>query len=133
VTTAERLAELERALARLEEGLTAARGGSTLERDGCIQRFEFTFELAWKTLKGWLADRLPPTGTSPRAILREAFQQRVIDDEAGWIALLTDRNLTRHTYHEPLAAEVFSRLPDHAARFRDLVARLRSPDGDAPA
>ena len=46
-------ADFSRALARLGEALSAPK--SDLVRDAAIQRFEFTFELAWKTMKLWLA------------------------------------------------------------------------------
>lgn len=72
---------------------------SQLEREGVIQRFEYTFELAWLTLK----DRLEYDGVNldmvtPRNVIREAFQARLISDGDAWIDMLTDRNLMSHTY-----------------------------------
>lgn len=80
----------------LEDGLESL---SELEREGVIQRFEYTFELAWNTLK----DRLEYDGVAfatvtPRNVIREAYQARLIEDGETWIDMLTDRNLMSHTY-----------------------------------
>ena len=70
-----------------------------LEREGAIQRFEYTFQLAWLTLK----DRLEYGGdvlteVTPRNVIRQAFDARLIDDAEVWIDMLVDRNLMSHTY-----------------------------------
>lgn len=72
---------------------------SQLEKEGIIQRFEFTLELAWKTLKdkmeddGLLLDKI-----SPKAVVREAFQAKYISDVESWLKMIGDRNLMSHTY-----------------------------------
>ena len=71
-----------------------------LEREGVIQRFEYTFELAWNTLK----DRLEYEGVTlpavtPRNVIRQAYQARLIEDGDAWLDMLTDRNLSSHTSH----------------------------------
>jgi len=101
VTFEERVGELERALERLDEALalgpapSAEVSATTLPEaivgDAAIQRFEFSFELAWKALSGWLERNLTAPPASPRAVLREAYRQGVIADEARWIALLLDQ------------------------------------------
>ncbi|MCY3690932.1 MAG: nucleotidyltransferase substrate binding protein [Chloroflexota bacterium] len=70
-----------------------------LEREGAIQRFEYTFQLAWLTLK----DRLEYGGVvltevTPRNIIQQAFAAKLIDDAEVWIDMLVDRNLMSHTY-----------------------------------
>ena len=70
-----------------------------LEREGAIQRFEYTFQLAWLTLK----DRLEYGGivvedVTPRNVIRTAFAAKLIDDAEVWIDMLVDRNLMSHTY-----------------------------------
>ncbi|MCY4398749.1 MAG: nucleotidyltransferase substrate binding protein [Gemmatimonadetes bacterium] len=72
---------------------------SDLEREGLIQRFEYTFELAWKTLKDRLAHdgvRIPTI--TPRNVIRCAFSAGLIDDGEAWIDMLTDRNAMSHQY-----------------------------------
>ena len=70
-----------------------------LEREGAIQRFEYTFQLAWLTLK----DRMEYGGivfteVTPRNVIQQAFVARLIDDAEVWIDMLVDRNLMSHTY-----------------------------------
>ncbi len=72
---------------------------SQLEREGVIQRFEYTFELAWLTLKDRLEyDGVNLTSATPRNVIREAFQAKFISDGDAWIDMLTDSNLISHTY-----------------------------------
>jgi nucleotidyltransferase substrate binding protein (TIGR01987 family) len=94
------------ALARLREGLAEDPTKSGLVVDGVIQRFEFTFELAWKLLKAMLW-REGIDCRSPRACVKEAFQQGMIHDGEGWIAMLEDRNRTSHLYDEKEALTVY--------------------------
>ena len=70
-----------------------------LEREGVIQRFEYTFELAWNTLKDRMEyDGIALATVTPRNVIREAFQARLIEDGEAWIDMLNDRNLMSHTY-----------------------------------
>ena len=70
-----------------------------LEREGVIQRFEYVFELAWKTLEDRLEyDGIVLAKTTPRYVIREAFHAKLIEDGDTWIDMLTDRNLMSHTY-----------------------------------
>jgi nucleotidyltransferase substrate binding protein (TIGR01987 family) len=72
---------------------------SLLEKEGIIQRFEFTLELAWKKLKdkiefdGIILDRI-----SPKMVLKEAYQAKYINNIEVWIQMINDRNLVSHTY-----------------------------------
>jgi nucleotidyltransferase substrate binding protein (TIGR01987 family) len=91
-----------------------------------FQRFEFTFELFWKTIQRLLA-REGVEARSPKAALREAYRLGWLDDEARWIKLLEDRNLTSHTYRELLALEIYSRTPAHYAAMREAFEKLRPP------
>ena len=80
----------------LEPGVDAL---NQLEREGVIQRFEYTFELAWNTMK----DRLEYDGVvfdtvTPRSVIRQAFQSGLIADGETWLDMLIDRNLSSHTY-----------------------------------
>ena len=72
---------------------------SQLEKEGIIQRFEYTFELAWKTLKDKMEfDGIVLDKISPRAVVREAFAAKYIDDAGIWLKMIGDRNLMSHTY-----------------------------------
>ena len=73
---------------------------SQLEREGVIQRFEYTFELAWNLLKDRLEyDGIALPTVTPRQVIRQAFQARFIQDGDAWINMLTDCNLMSHTYN----------------------------------
>lgn len=74
------------------------------EVQGLIQCFEYTFELAWKTLKDYL-EKEGFEVKSPRATLQIAFQIELIPDGHIWIDALNKRNLMAHTYDENTAME----------------------------
>jgi nucleotidyltransferase substrate binding protein (TIGR01987 family) len=116
------LEDLGRALDRLGEAL-AVPEDAPLAVDGTIQRFEFTFELFWKALRRRLAgDGIE--ANSPKAVLQQAYRLGWLDDEQRWLLLLQDRNLSSHTYREPLAIEIYRRLPAHHAAMRQAFDRL---------
>ena len=80
----------------LENGPSAL---SALEKEGVIQRFEYTFELAWKTIKDFLeAGGLDISPITPRQVIKEAFAAKVLADGQAWIDMLDHRNLLSHTY-----------------------------------
>ncbi len=80
----------------LEDGVEPL---NQLEREGVIQRFEFTFELSWNLLKDKLEyDGVILPSATPRGVMRQAFSAKLIDDCDAWLAMLTDRNLMSHTY-----------------------------------
>ena len=95
-----RFTNFSRAYSLLREALEdGAQPLNQLEREGVIQRFEFTFELSWNLLK----DKLEHDGVilptiTPRAVIRQAFQAKLIDDCEAWLDMLVDRNLMSHTY-----------------------------------
>lgn len=114
------------ALARLEEGALQLEQAGDLGRDGLIQRFEFTFELAWKTLKACFENEGLIGLTSPKPVLKEAYAAGLLKSEAVWLDMLTDRNSTAHIYSEQLAGQICQRiLARYIGEFKELAARLR--------
>lgn len=90
-----------RALALLREAIDTmqARHLSDLEKQGLIQRFEFTCELAWKLLKDYLEHTAMRLETvTPAAVVREAFAARLIENGDLWMQSLNARNRTPHIY-----------------------------------
>ena len=82
-----------------------------LYRDGLIQRFEFTVELAWKSIKEYLEDQGSTTPiATPRAVLKEAFAAGVIQDAEEWNKIITARNITSHVYDEKTAEDVAAQI-----------------------
>ena len=73
---------------------------SMLERDGLIKRFEFTYELAWKTLKDYLeySGSLDMTEITARSVFKAAFAANIIQNEQAFISMMLSRNLLSHCY-----------------------------------
>jgi nucleotidyltransferase substrate binding protein (TIGR01987 family) len=72
---------------------------SDLEKAGMVQRFEVTWELAWKTLRDYLADAGSPLDIpSPINAIRAAFQINLIADGDAWVAAMKARNVMAHEY-----------------------------------
>lgn len=99
--------DFESALGRLQEAAEEAE--TPLEVDGTIQRFEFTFELCWKLLKGYLIEEGIECN-SPKSCLKEAYKLRIIKDEILWLQMLSDRNRSVHVYDEETSREIFNRI-----------------------
>lgn len=71
-----------------------------LEKEGVIQRFEYTWELAWKTLKDYLVyNGITLETDTPRAVIREAFAAKIITNGDVWMSALDARNKMSHTYN----------------------------------
>ncbi|WLR51119.1 nucleotidyltransferase substrate binding protein [Bacillus tianshenii] len=102
------VSNLEQALYRLEEALKEDLSNS-LVVDGTIQRFEFTIELYWKTLKRLLESEGIETKT-PKETLKEAYQAGWLENESAWLQMLKDRNETSHTYNEELALDILENI-----------------------
>ncbi len=102
--------QLEKALASFKKGILE--NPSAIERDGAIQRFEYSFELSWKTLKTVLEYLGVEDCKSPRKALQAGLIQGFINtkDQEVWLKMLDDRNQTTHIYHEEVAISIFSHL-----------------------
>ena len=79
-------------------------------RDGMIQRFGFSFELAWKALKEYMTEQGVPDLQFPKQILQEAYATGLIDDQAVWLEMLRARNSMSHIYDDELAAKIAQRI-----------------------
>ncbi len=91
--------------------------------DVAVKRFEFTFEMAWKACYRALA-YLGFDCKTPRDCLREAFNQKLIDDENVWLEMLEQRNLSSHTYDEPVISELNQDMDRYLEAFVDLKDKL---------
>lgn len=116
------LVAYDRAIGRLSEAL--AQPKNEFLRDSAIQRFEFTFEFAWKVMKGFLSLH-GLEARSPRAAIRGAFEAGLISEDERWLGLMELRNLTSHTYDETTAERIYAELPDTLTLFRTLQSRVR--------
>ena len=105
----QRFSNYKKALAQLQSAasLSEERGLSLLEKQGLIQAFEYTHELAWKTMKDFLEYRgtTEPIYGSKDAT-RQAFSVGLITDGDVWMQMIKSRNLTSHTYDEETVEEI---------------------------
>lgn len=120
----ERFDDLTRALERLREVLEEDPNISSAIIDGAIQRFEFTFELAWKTAQS-LLEYKGVRAASPRAVVKESFAQGYLSNEEGWLKMLEDRNRSAHTYDESDAQKIYQAVKEaHYRLLTDFKERL---------
>ncbi|MCC7259512.1 MAG: nucleotidyltransferase substrate binding protein [Alphaproteobacteria bacterium] len=117
------------ALKRLERAL-AQPVTAELSVDGTIQRFEFTFELCWKSMQAALRHEGFDV-KSPRATLQKAFAEEWIHDEALWLQMLEDRNDTSHTYDETLAQVIYHRIGGYMPELTRIHSLLQEKLSDA--
>ena len=117
------LSALRAAVQRLAAALAQPKTEWT--RDAAIQRFEFTFELAWKAIAK-AAQREGVSALSPREALRAALRLGWIADDTAWMDMLQDRNRTSHTYSEATAEEIYARLAEHQAKLAQVLTVLAS-------
>ncbi|CCQ98331.1 conserved hypothetical protein [[Clostridium] ultunense Esp] len=107
----QRYQNFEKAFKNLEEALTKG-DLSPLEKAGVIQIYEFTFELAWKTIKDYLEEKGVQV-KFPRDVIKEAFKYEMIEDGELWLDMLQKRNLMAHTYDEKTAELAFNLITGH--------------------
>lgn len=94
-----------------------------LTRDGAIQRFEYSLELAWKTMKRIL--NLKGSNVSfPKDVFREAAKANLIDQPDLWFEFIEKRNKTSHIYNESVANEVFAVLARFSVELTKFIERI---------
>lgn len=108
----QRLSNFDKALARLGAAVQLAheRPLSDLEKQGLIQAFEFTHELAWNVMKDYLAWQGSSGISGSRDASREFFNRGLIEDGEGWLEMIVSRNQTSHTYNEDVANAIAERI-----------------------
>lgn len=104
----QRFSNYKRALSQLQSAveLSQQRELSNLEKQGVIQAFEFTHELAWNVLKDYLQDQGNQNIRGSKDATREAFKVQLITDGEGWMAMIQSRNISSHTYDERTAEKL---------------------------
>jgi nucleotidyltransferase substrate binding protein (TIGR01987 family) len=120
----QRIATALQALATLDE--LADLPADKIVRNAAIQRFEYTFEAAWKAAQAVLLDRFGVELASPKPVVRASLENGLLTVEEARIALamVDHRNLTAHTYNEELANEIFTQIPFYSRLLRAWLERL---------
>ena len=107
----ERKKELFNATQRLKEALQEKENDIVI--DGTLHRFEFTFELAWKTIKDYLEYSGIVDGIgSPREIIKTAYANGIIEDGESWIKMMLARNSLSHLYDKEKSREIYVEIKD---------------------
>lgn len=121
-----KLNNYKNALKRLHDAIEEEKiNNSLVVRDGAIQRFEFTSELAWKTVREFLLKEGAKDINTPKNVMQAAFAADIITNAEGWLTILRDRNLTSHIYDEDDANEIFNRITtEHIKLFDELLEKL---------
>jgi len=119
------IADFKNALGQLQVALSCP-AENDVYKAGCIQYFEFSFELAWKTIKRIAEDEGLSDCTSPKAALKTAFSQGWIRDEELWLDMLFARNLMSHTYSADQAMGIFDKLTGYLAALQQLEAAFEN-------
>ncbi|MGA7881081.1 MAG: nucleotidyltransferase substrate binding protein [Terrimicrobiaceae bacterium] len=104
-----------------------------LERQGLIQAFEFTHELAWNTLKDFLESHGALNLYGSKDATREAFAKGLIANGEEWMAMIQSRNRSSHTYNENTAKEVATAiLSSYVPEFAEFLARFTEIEAHEP-
>lgn len=123
----QRLSNFNKAFNQLDAAvkLCKTRELSDLEKQGLIQAFEYTYELAWNVIRDYFRWQGNTGITGSRDAIREAFANGLLEDGDSWMRMLQDRNRTSHTYNEDTARAILNNiLTQHHSQFEKLQARM---------
>lgn len=124
----QRLENYEKALEQLLSAvcLAQARELSDLEKQGLIQAFEFTHELAWNLIKDYFQYQGNTQITGSRDAAREAFQTGLIKNGQEWMEMISSRNKTSHTYNKSVSEEITQKIINsYSVEFVELRLKMK--------
>ena len=120
----QRFSNYQKALAQLETFFEPP-ALNEREQQGLIKAFEYSFELAWNTLRDLLRNQGNATLLGSRDTLREAFRLGLIEQGETWMLMIQDWNLTSHSYNRATADAIADYIVHrHWPCFRQLHSRL---------
>ncbi|MET4001075.1 nucleotidyltransferase substrate binding protein [Marinobacterium sp. MBR-109] len=123
----QRLQNYRSAFNELDEAvaLSNQRGLSKLEEQGLIQAFEYTYELAWNTIKDFYQNQGETGIQGSRDAIRLAFERGLIESGESWMAMIKSRTLTSHTYNRETARLIADQILNHYhPLLKDLLVAL---------
>lgn len=117
------LSDFEKAFKNLK--IAAEQSIDDLDIDGAIKRFELCYELSWKLIKEYLADK-GIVSYNPRDTFKNAFANNLIDHEEIWLKMIEDRNYLVHTYTFEESRTIFERIKaSYVASFSFLLEKIK--------
>jgi len=124
----QRFANFNKALAQLANGVEHnGANPEDLIKEGIIQRFEFTHELAWNVMKDFLVYEGFQDIIGSRSATREAFNKGLITDGQTWMDMIESRNKTVHTYDENILNAEFNKIVSkYFPLFIDFQTKMKS-------
>jgi len=125
----QRFQNYKKALATVKNAVELAdsRELSDLEKQGFIQGFEFTFELAWNVMKDYLEEQGITGIIGSKNAIRHAFNNALIDDGETWLEMVNARNISLHTYDEETAEKLYNQIrSDFYNLFINLEQKMES-------
>lgn len=117
--------KLKKAFKKLEDSVKITK--DDLHKDGVIQRFEFTAELLWKTLKIILEYNSIDASGGPKMVIKQAFKFGYIQDDEIILDIIEDRNLSSHIYDEKTSDEIFKRISEvYLKKISEIINHIES-------
>lgn len=113
---------LKKANKRLKEAVELS--PTRIHKDATIQRFEFTFELAWKTIQEYIRDQ-GFNCISPKNCIREGARLEIIDGVEKWFEFLDNRNLIAYTYNEEIADKIYNQAIKFPKEVNTLLKKIK--------
>ncbi len=121
----QRFSNFNKALEQLGEFKGIGENLNKFEKQGLIKAFEYTYELAWNTIKDYYEYQGESNMQGSRDVIQLAFNRGLIFDGEGWMQMLKDRNKTSHTYNQETAEEISSNiLSRYFKLFKDFQVEL---------
>ena len=121
----QRFKNFKKALESLNRFLSTNEELNELEEQGLIQAFEYTYELAWNTIRDFYLNQGEENLQGSRDSIQIAFKRGLIANGEGWIGMLQDRNRSSHTYNKETADQIVENIINRYAKlFQDLELKL---------
>ncbi|MBB6482138.1 nucleotidyltransferase substrate binding protein [Spirochaeta isovalerica] len=123
----QRLSNFSKALSNLKEAVDTAKSRelNKLEKQGLIQSFEYTYELAWNTVKDFYTEQGETGIQGSRDAFRMAFNRNLVSDGETLMETIKSRQKTSHSYNEETAEEILQAVINHYYKaFEDLARQL---------
>lgn len=122
----QRFEKYKTALSHLEEAITEyANTDVDIIKEGIVQRFELTHELAWKVMQDMLKSQGETNVFGSKSATRIAFNYGLITEGEVWLDMIESRNITVHTYDAEILHTQFNKIvQDYLPRFLQFSQRV---------